>query len=208
MHRDRCSGTGVDRARRAELGNGENGADFRSGLRSQPLPLLTEQQECVRRQVKGLYRDAPGKVVDADQHDVIRATPFGQRLRIFVMPDVLISIGDHGPPAIPALAPDDVHLLGQEGIRGAHDRTDIEVVVEILDSHVEGMTPRVKVGDDGLETPVAVLVHDIAAVTYGEKLRIKATVIGPRLRVRPDAMRCAVVIGAGVRLIHVPTIAW
>jgi hypothetical protein len=79
---------------------------------------------------------------------------------------------------------------------------------EVLDPHMEGMTPGVEVGNDGLKTPVPVLVHDIATVTVCEKRGVETAVVWPGLRVRSDAMRCAVMVGAGVWLIHVPTIAW
>lgn len=102
---------------------------------------------------------------------------------------MLVAIGHHRPPAVPPSAPDDVDLGGEEGVGRTHNRSDVEVVTEVLDRHVEGVTTLVEVGDDGLEAPVAVLVDDVAPVTVQEQVGIQTWVCRPRLRVRADADR-------------------
>jgi hypothetical protein len=84
------------------------------------------------------------------------------------MPDVLVPVRDHGTTPVPPAAPDDVHLAGEEGVRGAHDRADVEVVPPVLDGHVEVVPARVKVRDDRVDTPVPVTVDDVAPVAGGQ----------------------------------------
>jgi hypothetical protein len=55
--------------------------------------------------------------------------------------DVLVAVGDHGAPAVPPPSSDDVHLLGEERIRGAHHRADVEVVLPVFDGDVEVVPP-------------------------------------------------------------------
>jgi hypothetical protein len=103
-------------------------------------------------------------------------------LSIDVMVNVLVPVGDHRTSSIPALAPNNVHLAGQEGICRAHDRTDVEIVLEIFDRYMEGMPARIKLGHDRLELPVAEFIDNIASVACREQLFIQARVMRPRLR--------------------------
>jgi hypothetical protein len=121
---------------------------------------------------------------------------------------VLISIGDHCPATIPSLAPDNVHFLGQESIRSTHDRADVEIVIEVLDGHVERMTPRVEILDDCVESPVTVFINDISTVAVAQQLGIKSIIVGPGKWMRAYAVQLELIVGAGVGLIHTPTIAW
>ena len=105
------------------------------------------------------------------------------------MTDVLVAVGHHRPAAVPAAPADDVHLAREEGVGGADDGADVEVVVEVLDGDVERVPPRVEVVDDRLEAPVAVPVNDIPPVAVLEQLGIQPVVVGPRPRVRTDAHR-------------------
>ena len=208
MHGDSRGCPCIDRARGAVLSNGENGGDLSPRLFSQTFPFLTEQQHRIRGQIERLNRHATRQVVDTDQHNVISTAPCGELQCALVMTHMLISVGDHGSATIPALATHDVNFLRQEGIRGTHDGADIEVVVEILDGHVERMSPGVEILDDRLESPISIFVDDISAVAVAQQIRIKSIIVWPRKRMRAYAVQLEIVVGAGVRLIHTPTIAW
>ena len=186
MHRDSGSGAGVDRPRRAELRDRQNRRAFDACLLRQPLALLPEEQHASPWQVEGLEGDRPGEVVDADELEVAIAAPFGERGCVRVVAHVLVSVRHHRAAPVPAAPADDVDLGGEEGIGGAHDRADVEVVREVLDGNVEPVPALVEVLDDGLESPVAVLVDDVPPVAGQQQFPIKARVIGPRLGVRAD----------------------
>lgn len=103
------------------------------------------------------------------------------------MADVLIAIGDHRTSPVPALAPDNVDLLGQECIRCAHNRSDIEVVLEILDRNMEWMAFRIQIGDDRIELPVPVGVDHVAVVAVAQQVGIELRIIGDRSLPRADS---------------------
>ena len=88
-----------------------------------------------------------------------------------VVAHVLVAVGDHRAATVPPTLADDVHLGGEERVRGAHDRADVEVVLPVLDGDVEGVPAGVEVGDDRLEAPVAVAVDDVAPVTVARAAR-------------------------------------
>lgn len=184
MHRDSGSGAGVDRPRRAELRDRQNRRACDPRLLRQPLALLPEEQHAAPRQVEGLEGDRPGEVVDADELEVAGTAPFGEHAGVRVVAHMLVSVRHHRAAPVPAAPADDVDLGGEEGIGGAHDRADVEVVREVLDGHVEPVPSLVEVLDDGLESPVAVLVDDVPPVAGQQQFRIQARVIGPRLGVR------------------------
>ena len=104
-------------------------------------------------------------------------------------------------PTVPLAAPDDVHLLGEEGVGGAHDRPDVEVVLPVLDRDVELMTPMVEIGDHRLPPPIAIAVDDVAPVTLAEQGRIETRVVRPLAGPGPDAdLELVVSHGANPRL--------
>lgn len=103
------------------------------------------------------------------------------------MANVLIAIRDHRPTSIPSSPTDDVHFSGEEGIRRSHDRTDVEVVGEVLDAHMEGMTSAIEIRDDRLDSPVPVLIDDIAPIAVLEERRIQSRVIRPGVGMRTHA---------------------
>src|SRR5215831_18833646 len=102
------------------------------------------------------------------------------------MSDVLISVGDHSATAVPPALPDDDHLAGQECIRGANDGADVQIVPPVLDSHGKRLPARIEIGDDRLDRPVPVAIHDIATVAVGKQFGVKARIFRPRLRMRAD----------------------
>ena len=122
------------------------------------------------------------------------------------MPHVLVAVGDHGAAAIPAAPADDVHLGGEEGVGAAHDRSDVHVVLPVLDRDVEAVAAAIEVGDDRVHRPVPVLVDDVAGVAVREQLPVVAGVVGPGFgsaRPRSDPVRerrLGSLVGGGHRL--------
>jgi hypothetical protein len=76
--------------------------------------------------------------------------PLSKIIGRFVVMDVLVAVSDHCTAPIPALAADDVHLRSEKRIRRPDYGADIEVMLEILDRNVKGMSTFVKIGDDRL----------------------------------------------------------
>ena len=76
---------------------------------------------------------------------------------------------------------------GQERVRGAHHRPDVEVVQPVLDRHVEAVPAGVEVGHDRLAPPVAVPVDDVAPVAVARAARGPARVVRPRAGPGTDA---------------------
>jgi hypothetical protein len=74
--------------------------------------------------------------------------------------------------------------LGRKRVGSAHDRSDVEIVFEVLDGNVEGIPFRIKVGDDRVEFPVAVLIDHVPVVAIAQQLRIQSRIIGKRARPR------------------------
>ena len=139
MHRDRGGRSHVDRASATELGNREDLIARSMGLGGQADPFLAEKQHAVLREWIGLNRHGAGQIVDSNQDQSVRRGPSLQVLRILVVADVLVAIGDHSPAPVPALAPHDVHLGGKEGVGCSHDRTDVEVVLKVFDRNVKSV---------------------------------------------------------------------
>ena len=114
---------------------------------------------------------------------------------VVVVPHVLVAVGDHRAAPVPPSVADDVHLAGQEGVGRAHDRADVEVVLPVLDGHVEVVAPGVEVGDDRLHRPVAVAVDHVAPVALGEQLARRTAprraAAPPTDRRRPPRARAA-----------------
>jgi hypothetical protein len=59
-------------------------------------------------------------------------------------------------------------------------------VAPVLDGDVERMPAVVEVGDDRLDSPVAVAVDDVAAVAPSQQVGVEPRVVGPGLGVRSD----------------------
>ena len=104
----------------------------------------------------------PGHVVDGDDGQPGGGRVTEQVLGGVVVHEVLITVGDHGAPAVPASPAHDVHRVDGERIRGANDRPDVGVVTEVLDRDVQRMSPGIDIGDDRLARPIAVGVNDVA----------------------------------------------
>jgi len=60
-------------------------------------------------------------------------------------------------------------------------------VLPVLDRDVERMPARIEVRDDGLDSPVAIAVDDVAPVADGEELGVVPGVLGPRAVPGADA---------------------
>src|SRR5690625_3499376 len=186
VHRDRRGRSGVDGSGGAELGDGQHQVEVRASVFGQPWAFLPEQQQAVVGQLGGLQWVCAGEVIDADDRQPVLARVLQELGRAGMVPNVLVPVGDHGPSAVPATAADDVDLLGEEGVGGAHDGADVEVVLPVLDPDVKGVPAFVEIGDDGLVPPVAVPVDDVAVVTVAQQLGIESVVVGPRALPRAD----------------------
>ena len=103
------------------------------------------------------------------------------------MQHVLVAVGHHRPAPVPPPVADDVHLTGEERVGGPDDRADVEVVLPVLDRHVEVVPPGVEVGDDRLHRPVAVPVDHVPPVALGEQPRVVLVALGERPLPRADA---------------------
>jgi hypothetical protein len=194
VHRDRSCRTHVDRSSRAELRDGHEVVTGTEGFGCQSGPLLAEEQHAFFRKVEGLQRFRTGHVVDPDDANSPLMGPGTQSRDGVMVTDVLIAIGDHRTSPIPPLATDDVDLLGQKGIRGANDRSDVEVVLEILDRNVERMPFGVEIRDDRLEFPIPVLIDHVAVVAIAQQIGIEPRIIGDRALPGTDS-RASEVLG-------------
>ena len=98
------------------------------------------------------------------------------------MSQPLIAIGDHGAAAVPAAAADDVDGIDGEGVGGANHRSDIGVITEVLDRHVQRVSTRIDIGDDRLPPPIPIRVNDVAGITVFQQLGVVAHVVRERSR--------------------------
>ncbi len=153
----------------------------------EPRPLLTEHQHAGLRQRNGLERHRAGQVVDADERQVLVARPGHEVVDGRVVLHVLVPVGHHGSPPVPAATTDDVHAGGQEGVGVPHDGTDVHVVLPVLDGDVERVPAAVEVGDDRGPGPVAVAVGDVAPVAVAQQVGIEPRVVGCRPHPGTDA---------------------
>ena len=103
--------------------------------------------------------------------------------------NVQVAIGDHRTASIPPSSAQDVHPGHVERIGGAHHRTDVEVVLPVLDGDVQWTTTGVKFGDDRLDTPVAIPINDIAPVTVLQQVWVQPCILWPRTHSRTDPHR-------------------
>ena len=157
------------------------------------------------REIEGLERHRARQVVDADQWELRRVRPGGEVRGVVVVRDVQIAIGDHRAATIPPAPPHDADGGRIERVRRTHDRSDVEIVREVLDRDVERVTCEIEVGDDRLDRPVAIPVHDVAPIAVPQELGIEPRVVGPGQLVRtyadalgPGGVRPG---GDGVRLV-------
>jgi hypothetical protein len=80
-----------------------------------------------------------------------------------------------------------VNRVSEEGVCVPHDRSDIEVVLEILDGDVKAVTSCVQVGDNRFSCPVSILIQDIASIAGCEEFSVEPIVIWPGPGMRPNA---------------------
>src|SRR5699024_3340789 len=93
---------------------------------------------------------------------------------------------DHRPATVPSALADDVHGRSVEGIGGAHHRTDVEIVLPVLDAHMEVVAAAVEIGHDRVVLPVPVPVDDIASIALAQQLRIEVLAHRPGAGPRTD----------------------
>ena len=85
-----------------------------------------------------------------------------------MMTDVLILVRHHRTAPIPSFITHDVNFLGQESIRGAHHRSDVEIVGKIFDAYVKFMSLCIEIGHDRFKSPVAIFVHNVSGIAMLE----------------------------------------
>ena len=112
------------------------------------------------------------------------------------MMDVLIPIGDHRPAAVPPSLPDDVHCRRPEGVGVAHDGSDVEVVLPVLDCYMEGMPAPVEIGDDCVMSPIPISVDHVALISGFQQIRVIPRILWPRRGVWAYSyLSCSIVVG-------------
>ena len=102
-----------------------------------------------------------------------------------------VAVGDHGPAAVPPLAPYDVDAPSAHCVRGAHDGPNVEVVIEVFDGDFERQGARSHVRADRLHRPIPVAVLDVAPIPVSQQLTIilfadRPLVLPARPRTDPD----------------------
>lgn len=90
-----------------------------------------------------------------------------------------VAVGDHRAPTIPPTISDDVHSGCVEGVGRANDRSDVEVVLPVLDGDMKRMPLRIEIRDDRVKSPVPVLIDDVAAVAVGQKFGVVTRIVRP-----------------------------
>ena len=106
---------------------------------------------------------------------------------------VLVPVGDHGATPVPTTTAHHVHSGSKEGVGIADHCPDVEVVLPVLDGHMEGVPSPVQVVDDGVHRPVAIAVGNVAPIALGQQVEVHARIVGPRLGMwtHPDTPRGA-----------------
>ena len=178
-HGDAGGHPGVDRPGRAELGDGHHLSTGVEGLGRQPGALLTEEQHAALGQRRGLRGSAPSTTSTPTSGRPALSAHAIRPATSAWLADVLVAVGDHGAPAVPAASADDVDLGGRKALALRTHGPDVPVVLPVLDGHVEGVAALVEVGHHGLAPPVAVAVDDVAPVAPGQQLGIQPGIVGP-----------------------------
>lgn len=73
-----------------------------------------------------------------------------------------------------------MNAIRQKGIGIPHHRPDIEIVLPVFDSYMEGMTATVKVRDNRLNCPVSVLVENVTTIPISQEPLIELFSRRPR----------------------------
>ena len=93
--------------------------------------------------------------------------------------DVLIAVGHHGAPTVPAALADNVHFGCQESVRGTDNRPDVEVVLPVLDRYMETVTALIQIGHDRLDRPIPILIGDIARISVTQQFTVVPRIVRP-----------------------------
>ena len=149
--------------------------------------LLAEEQHALLRQGGRLDWHGPFDVVNRHDRQATRSRPLDEGVDVNVVVQVEVSVCRHRAPAIPTVRPDDVHGMSEKGVGVADDRTDVEVVLPVLDRHMESVAVAVQVSHDRVDRPVAVPIKYVATVACSEEFGIEVRFGRPWLWVRADA---------------------
>jgi len=104
-----------------------------------------------------------------------------------MMVHVQVLVGDHCAALVPVSLTDDVHTSDVERVRSAHDCTDVQVMLPVLDRDLQRIPMRIEVRADCLPGPLPVLVNDVAPIAICQQLGVELVTCRPWLRMRPDA---------------------
>jgi hypothetical protein len=195
VHRDGGRRAGIDGPGGPKLRDGEHDLARLAGVVGKSGPFLAEQQDAGAGQRVGLERYGTGQVVDADDGKLPLIGPAREGTDVPVITQVLVAVGDHCAPAVPAPPTDDVHLAGEKRVRRTDNRADIEIVLPVFDGDVEVVSTGVLVRHDRLVPPVAVPVDDVAYVAMRHQLRVVPGILRPGLRQGANTDRQLVDLG-------------
>ncbi len=187
VHGDARGYAGVDRPCRAVLADAHDRLASSLHVVAQPGTFLAKHQHTSLRERGGFDRHGARYEIDTDQRQRFCSRPPAETINRPVVHDVLVAVGHHCATPVPLPLAHDMHRSGEKGIGVAHDGTDVEVVLPVLDRHLEGMPALVEVGHDGLTAPVAITIDNVAPVAVAQQIRVEAGIVGPRLRMRPEA---------------------
>lgn len=181
-HRNGGGCTGIDRSGGTVLRDVAYLRTSREEFGTQSGSLRAKHQDGVSGQAPVLDGRRSRDIVNSD-HGIPRLLgPFEEIGGLGVVVQVEVAIGDHGAAAIPPPSSHDVNPRDVVGVGGAHDRPNVEVVIEVFESHSERVTAAVKVGDNSLQPPVPVAVWDVSAIPVGKEYRVVVVAGRPLLR--------------------------
>ena len=197
MHDDSCGGGRVERSSGSKLADFHNGVARRYCFDRQPRALLPKQQNTVAWQTGFFDGNRSGNVVDPDDGEVLCSSPRNEFLNRGVVDDVLIPVGDHRSPLVPASTANDVHRSSGKRVCGSHNRPNVEIVLPVFDSNVKRVPPQIKISDDRLDRPVPILVGDVSGVAVFEQFGVVHVPRRPFPNPRPNAVGAELVARAG-----------
>ena len=126
---------------------------------------MSEEHPRIRRKRRSLKGNRAFDVVDANQDHGVLIAPTLESLDIGVMEDGQVLVCHHRATSVPIALSDDMDSRDIEGIRRPYDRSDIEIVLPVLDRDMQWSAAGIKISDDLLDLPIAVLIEDVAAIS-------------------------------------------
>ncbi len=188
MHDDGGGGGRINRPSRTKLLDFDDEIARGDRFGRKPRSFLAKEQNAGLWQRGFVDRDRAGDVVDTDDTQVMRSRPIEKLVNRGVVNHVLVSVGHHRPALVPAPAPHYVYGVREKGVRGSNNRPNVEVMLPILDRHVESVTFGIEISDNRFHCPIAVFVDDVAGVAVFEERWVEVWVVRPLALPRTNAM--------------------